>query len=196
MSIYLAFIYSLLISEMILFLVLIFPLPNKLHKIKKHFISALDYIAYKNETTKIVSRSIFVFILLMFIDSIKKLDNISITSVMSKANDIYGQQNFANEFGSGQLESIKASINKSEYYREKFFAQRNMYLTGFTLFLCFMILRTIQITNELLSGLSKQSESTKPTGSLTEEELKKKIAEYEEKIDSLSKKILLEDETI
>lgn len=195
MSIYFAFIYSLLVAEMSLFLVLIFPLPNRLHRAKKHLIKVLDYLAYRNETTKVVSRSIFVFILLMFIDSIKKLQQISYTSIMARANEIYGQQNYGYDVGSAQMESIKATINKNEYYREKFFAQRNMYLTGFTLFLCFMILRTIQITNELLKGLDK-ARNNLAKDAPEEEALKQKIAEYEKKIENLQQKILLEDESI
>ncbi|OBA28855.1 hypothetical protein HANVADRAFT_51297 [Hanseniaspora valbyensis NRRL Y-1626] len=181
---------------MTLFLVLIFPLPNKLHQLKKHFIKLLNFVAYKNDTTKIVSRSVFIFILLMFIDSIKKLQNISYSSVSARMDDTYGQQNFGGEYSGNQMDPVRANINKSEYYREKFFAQRNMYLTGFTLFLCFMILRTIQITNELLEGLSKENKPSKNSNFETEEVLKKKINEYEEKIDNLSKKILLEDESI
>lgn len=178
---------------MTLFLVLIFPLPNKIHQVKKHFIKFLNYIAYTNETTKIVSRSVFVFILLMFVDSIKKLQNISYTGIVSRANEIYGQEGYGSD---RQMDVVKASINKSEYYKEKFFAQRNMYLTGFTLFLCFMILRTIQITNELLNGIAVENSLADVKSSVTEDELKIKIAEYEEKIDDLSKKILLEDESI
>lgn len=132
----------------------------------------------------------------MFVDSIKKLQNISYTGIVSRANDIYGQEGYGNDMSGRQMDVVKASINKSEYYKEKFFAQRNMYLTGFTLFLCFMILRTIQITNELLNGIAVENSVADVKSSASEDELRIKIAEYEEKIDDLSKKILLEDETI
>lgn len=199
MSIYFAFVYILLISEMVLFLALILPLPAKVTPIKKHFVRSLNFIAYTNETTKIVSRSIFVFIFLMFVDSIKKLQNISLTSSTYRNNEMFSSSSFKNEYTGSQIEAL----NKNEFYREKFFAQRNMYLTGFTLFLCFLILRTIHITNELLDSLAlkKQYEATKDdinvnVDYLNEHEIKAKISEYEEKIDNLSKKILLEDESI
>lgn len=198
MSIYFAFVFFLLITEMVLFLALIIPLPSKITPIKKHFVRSLNYIAYTNETTKIVSRSIFVFIFLMFVDSIKKLQNISLTSNTYRNNELFSKS-MSNEYTGSQIEAL----NKNEYYREKFFAQRNMYLTGFTLFLCFLILRTIHITNELLDSLAikKQHDATKndintDIAYLNENEIEKKISEYEEKIDNLSKKILLEDESI
>lgn len=198
MSIYFAFVFFLLITEMVLFLALIIPLPSKVTPIKKHFVRSLNYIAYTNETTKIVSRSIFVFIFLMFVDSIKKLQNISLTSNTYRNNELFSKS-LNNEYTGSQIEAL----NKNEYYREKFFAQRNMYLTGFTLFLCFLILRTIHITNELLDSLAikKQHDATKDdintdVAYLNEREIKDKISEYEEKIDNLSKKILLEDESI
>ncbi|CAI8499855.1 hypothetical protein ACO0OL_001556 [Hanseniaspora opuntiae] len=198
MSIYFAFVFFLLITEMVLFLALIIPLPSKVTPIKKHFVRSLNYIAYTNETTKIVSRSIFVFIFLMFVDSIKKLQNISLTSNTYRNNELFSKS-LNNEYTGSQIEAL----NKNEYYREKFFAQRNMYLTGFTLFLCFLILRTIHITNELLDSLAikKQHDATKDDintdiAYLNEREIKDKISEYEEKIDNLSKKILLEDESI
>lgn len=112
---------------------------------------------------------------------------------------MFSSSSFKNEYTGSQIEAL----NKNEFYREKFFAQRNMYLTGFTLFLCFLILRTIHITNELLDSLAlkKQYEATKDdinvnVDYLNEHEIKAKISEYEEKIDNLSKKILLEDESI
>lgn len=198
MSIYFAFVFFLLITEMVLFLALIIPLPSKVTPIKKHFVRSLNYIAYTNETTKIVSRSIFGFIFLMFVDSIKKLQNISLTSNTYRNNELFSKS-LNNEYTGSQIEAL----NKNEYYREKFFAQRNMYLTGFTLFLCFLILRTIHITNELLDSLAikKQHDATKDDintdiAYLNEREIKDKISEYEEKIDNLSKKILLEDESI
>ncbi|KAL6933787.1 hypothetical protein ACO0R3_001565 [Hanseniaspora guilliermondii] len=198
MSIYFAFVYFLLITEMIMFLALIIPLPSKVTPLKKHFVRSLNYVAYTNETTKIVSRSVFVFIFLMFVDSIKKLQNISLTSNTYRNNELFANS-LKNEYTGSQIEAL----NKNEYYREKFFAQRNMYLTGFTLFLCFLILRTIHITNELLDSLSikRQHDATKDDintdiAYLNEHEIKNKISEYEEKIDNLSKKILLEDENI
>lgn len=198
MSIYFAFVYFLLITEMIMFLALIIPLPSKVTPLKKHFVRSLNYVAYTNETTKIVSRSVFVFIFLMFVDSIKKLQNISLTSNTYRNNELFANS-LKNEYTGSQIEAL----NKNEYYREKFFAQRNMYLTGFTLFLCFLILRTIHITNELLDSLAikRQHDATKDDintdiAYLNEHEIKNKISEYEEKIDNLSKKILLEDENI
>lgn len=198
MSIYFAFVFFLLITEMVLFLALIVPLPSKITPLKKHFVRSLNYIAYTNETTKIVSRSIFVFIFLMFVDSIKKLQNISLTSNTYRKSEFFSNS-LKNEYTGSQIEAL----NKNEYYREKFFAQRNMYLTGFTLFLCFLILRTIHITNELLDSLAikKQHDATKhdintDIAYLNEHEIKDKISEYEEKIDNLSKKILLENESI
>ncbi|SGZ37838.1 uncharacterized protein HGUI_00038 [Hanseniaspora guilliermondii] len=183
---------------MIMFLALIIPLPSKVTPLKKHFVRSLNYVAYTNETTKIVSRSVFVFIFLMFVDSIKKLQNISLTSNTYRNNELFANS-LKNEYTGSQIEAL----NKNEYYREKFFAQRNMYLTGFTLFLCFLILRTIHITNELLDSLSikRQHDATKDDintdiAYLNEHEIKNKISEYEEKIDNLSKKILLEDENI
>ena len=199
MFIYFAFVYILLILEMVLFLALILPLPAKVTPIKKHFVRSLNFIAYTNETTKIVSRSIFVFIFLMFVDSIKKLQNISLSSSTYRNNEMFSSNSFKNEYTGSQIEAL----NKNEFYKEKFFAQRNMYLTGFTLFLCFLILRTIHITNELLDSLAlkKQYEATKDdinvnADYLNEHEIKAKISEYEEKIDNLSKKIMLEDENI
>ena len=199
MFIYFAFVYILLILEMVLFLALILPLPAKVTPIKKHFVRSLNFIAYTDETTKIVSRSIFVFIFLMLVDSIKKLQNISLSSSTYRNNEMFSSNSFKNEYTGSQIEAL----NKNEFYKEKFFAQRNMYLTGFTLFLCFLILRTIHITNELLDSLAlkKQYEATKDdinvnADYLNEHEIKAKISQYEEKIDNLSKKILLEDENI
>jgi len=135
-------VFGVLVTEMILFLLLILPLPASWRK------NSLLWLARSPMMTPLSYAVAFLFMLIviLFIDSIRATWNHESKYQLAK-------ENFADERARTQLRA------------DLFYAERNFYLTGFTLFLTFVLNRftniilSLAITEEKHSALQKQVEN-------------------------------------
>ncbi|ORX94091.1 B-cell receptor-associated 31-like protein [Basidiobolus meristosporus CBS 931.73] len=124
MVLYYSIVFGLLIFEMTLFGLMVFPFPKKWKRAALMKIDESGIIRRNQYIINIVG--FFVFIL--FIDSVNR---------MIRATEEVNQANLADPRTDTQL------------HVKKFYSQRNMYLTGFTLFLSLIINRTFAILMDL-----------------------------------------------
>ena len=111
---------------MVLFASLSLPLPSKLRRPLLKTISQ----PFQSKQFKVVMRCILAFILLLFVDAFNKLSAIDQESKLA--------------------ESIVTGTPRSEIQGKKFYAQRNLYLCGFSLFLTLILNRTYSLVAELI----------------------------------------------
>lgn len=185
MSLYYSLVFIFLIVEVVIFSILALPIPTKLRKP----LTLLLLKPFQLEVVQITIKCILGFILLLFVDTINKVYNID-TELNAASN--------ANIKGGGIY-----SQDRIEVLSRKFFAQRNMYLTGMTLFLTFTVVRTFSLVQELIE-LKDKYRKENPEYDTKAEELKdssekqsllKDIAEKDKEIARLKEKAeLLESE--
>ncbi|KAF9997600.1 hypothetical protein BGZ65_006826 [Modicella reniformis] len=125
MSLFYTMVYCLLLTEMIAFIFLILPLPYKWRKGILKFMSTSRFMANIQYVMKIV----FIFVFILFVDALGR-----VVKVEDKHNDHHSESNMA---------------------AKRFYAQRNMYLTGFTLFLSLILNRTFVMILELITSEEK-----------------------------------------
>jgi len=129
MTLYYSLVFALLVFEMALFCLLIFPLPFTWRRQMFHFISTSPIVAKIQYGLKIT----FIFILLLFIDSCNRVWRVT-------------------EDASPNEAAAVRETYRSDMQARKFYAQRNMYLCGFTLFLSLVLARTYVMIEELLAS--------------------------------------------
>lgn len=150
-----AFIYvltfTLLVIEMILFALISLPLPSTM---RRPILKTLS-IPFHSNQFKMIMKCIFVFISIMFVDSVYRSQKVN--------NELAG---LTNEFNAG--------TSRAEVLSRKFYSQRNMYLCGFTLFLSLVLNRTYNLVFELLeikeTEKKLKSEGSKNTDSIDKKE--------------------------
>ncbi|CCK70188.1 Yet3p KNAG_0D04430 [Huiozyma naganishii CBS 8797] len=127
MSLYYSLIFVILVIEISMFSLLAMPIPTKFRK-------PLTYVLikpFRYNTVTLSAKCVIAFILLLFLDSINKVYNID-------TRELSGPGGIINP------------AEKIEVYSRKFLQQRNMYLTGITLFLTFVVVRTFALVQELI----------------------------------------------
>ncbi|ODQ62649.1 hypothetical protein WICANDRAFT_26023 [Wickerhamomyces anomalus NRRL Y-366-8] len=138
MALYYNLVFGLLVIEMVLFAILSLPLPSK---IRKPILTAISKPFEKTEFN-IAIKCILVFIFILFIDSVNRVNSVNeeLTGFSTKEN-----------LNPVQQTSFNPTADRSEIQARRFYAQRNMYLTGFTLFLTLIVTRTYRLVAELLN---------------------------------------------
>jgi len=131
MTLYYSLVFLLLVSEMILFMVLIIPLPFTVRRKMFTFISESPLVAKLQYGMKIT----FIFILILFIDSVNRVYRVQVELA----------ENNKNQAGGAVL-----GHERMEVQARKFYSQRNMYLCGFTLFLSLILNRTYTMILDVL----------------------------------------------
>ncbi|KAG6868362.1 hypothetical protein C0993_004483 [Termitomyces sp. T159_Od127] len=168
MTIYYSLTFLLLAAEMGTFCLLVAPLPYTVRKKIFRFLSESPIIAKVAYALKIS----FIFVGILFADALQRMFKISAEAELAK---------------SGQQGSYSDVRTESNIAARKFYAQRNTYLTGFTLFLSLVLTRTFYIildliyTQEQYAKLKKESASFKSNGvdqdtAKEVEKLKKQLA--------------------
>ncbi|WFD35535.1 Endoplasmic reticulum transmembrane protein 3 [Malassezia cuniculi] len=112
MTLYYSIVFSLLIFEMAMFGILIVPLPFSMRRKLFHFLATSEVVAKINYGVRIT----FIFVAVLFIDAFQRM--LKVTAEVQTDHVNY--------------HDFRAETN---YHAKKFYAQRNVYLTGFTLFL-------------------------------------------------------------
>ncbi|KAF9187914.1 hypothetical protein BGZ51_000099 [Haplosporangium sp. Z 767] len=132
MSLPYTMVFSLLMAEMIIFIFLILPLPFKWRRGLLKFLAESPLMANVQYAMKIV----FIFVFILFVDSLNRV---------VKVEEI-NENSHHHHHGHGAESSMAA---------RRFYAQRNMYLTGFTLFLSLILNRTFFMILDLLKSEEK-----------------------------------------
>ncbi|CBQ71138.1 conserved hypothetical protein [Sporisorium reilianum SRZ2] len=164
MTLYYSIVFALLCFEMAMFMVLIVPLPFTWRRKLFHFLATNPVVAKIQYGLKIT----FIFVAVLFVDAVQRM--VKVMSEGETARDNRGVQDVRTE---------------TNYAARKFYSQRNMYLTGFTLFLSLILSRTYSLildlinTQEELVALKKGAK-----GSASGADIEKK---YLTEIDTLKK---------
>ncbi|KAH8822679.1 B-cell receptor-associated protein 31-like-domain-containing protein [Flagelloscypha sp. PMI_526] len=160
MTIYYSLTFLLLAAEMVTFCLLVLPLPYKIKKNLFTFLSTSPIVAKVAYGLKIS----FIFVAILFVDAVQRMFRVTAEVDAAKQNpsgDIRAENNMA---------------------ARKFYAQRNVYLTGFCLFLSLVLTRTFYIVLDLLHVQEQYAILKKEaTGAEDIDALKKKIASLESK---------------
>jgi hypothetical protein len=163
MTIYYSLTFMLLAAEMITFTGLVIPLPFAVRKRVFGFLSESPIVAKVAYGIKIS----FIFVGILFFDALQRMFRITAEADLAKS----GQQ------GMGDVRT------ETSFAARKFYAQRNVYLTGFTLFLSLVLTRTFAISLELIHSqgeYAKLKQNGSSGGSDKDiDALKKKAREYD-----------------
>jgi len=131
MTLYYSLVFLLLVTEMVLFVGLIIPMPFTIRRRMFTFISENRYVARAQHAMKIT----FIFILILFIDSVNRVYRVQVELADSQK---------------GLNGSPVLGHERMEVQARKFYSQRNMYLCGFTLFLSLILNRTYTMILDVL----------------------------------------------
>lgn len=130
MALYYNLVFGLLVIEVGFFTVLSLPFPRRVRR----KVLATASAPFRNEQVQIAIKCILGFVLVLFIDSVNRL--VAVTrELQSKPSEL----------------KVTGIINdRAEVQARRFYAQRNMYLCGFTLFLTLILMRTYSLVGELI----------------------------------------------
>jgi len=175
MTIYYTLTFFLMVAEVVMFGVLVAPLPYKIRKGLFHWLSNSPIVAKIAYGLKIS----FIFIAILFVDALQRMQRTVAEAETAKS-------------GGQGLQDVRTETNHAA---KKFYAQRNVYLTGFTLFLSLVLTRVFAIILDLIetqtayAALKQQVGNNNRPGNeaLTKEveELKKKLAAKTQDFDTL-----------
>jgi len=184
MTLYYSLVFLLLVAEMILFMLLIVPLPFTIRRKMFTFISESPLVAKLQYGMKIT----FIFILILFIDSVNRVYRVQV--------ELAAASESSNQGGATVL-----GHERMEVQARKFYSQRNMYLCGFTLFLSLILNRTYIMILEVLrleEKVKKYEDDPKASGKESEKlgnvesageigRLKKELAKKDRDLQTLKK---------
>ncbi|WFD42006.1 Endoplasmic reticulum transmembrane protein 3 [Malassezia psittaci] len=160
MTLYYSIVFALLVFEMAMFMVLIVPLPFSARRKLFQFLATSEVVAKINYGVRIT----FIFVAVLFIDAFQRMMKVTAESQISPE-----QKGFAD---------LRSETN---YHAKKFYAQRNVYLTGFTLFLSLILARTYSLVLDLINAQEELASTVEATGSGD--------AKEKQKIDALRKQV-------
>lgn len=184
MTLYYSLVFMLLVFEMTLFMSLIVPMPFRWKRKLFTFLSENPIVAKMQYWLKIV----FVFILILFIDSVNRVYRVQVELGAAGKTDKGGQ-------------TLTVGTERMEVQARKFYSQRNMYLCGFTLFLSLILNRTYIMILDVLrleeenrrlkgenTGSEKSSQKLANAGESGEiARLKKELARKDQDLETLKK---------
>ncbi|KAF2090975.1 putative BAP31 domain protein [Saccharata proteae CBS 121410] len=134
MTLYYSLVFMLLVTEMVVFMSLIVPLPFTWRRKLFTLISESPVIAKLQYGMKIT----FIFILILFIDSVNRVYRVQIELAAASNSELRGGA------------AVLGGSERMEVQARKFYSQRNMYLCGFTLFLSLILNRTYVMILDVL----------------------------------------------
>jgi len=134
MTLYYSLVFLLLVTEMVIFMGLIVPLPFTWRRKLFTFVSESPIIAKLQYGMKIT----FIFILILFIDSVNRVYRVQVELAAASQSQKHGGA------------AVLGGSERMEVQARKFYSQRNMYLCGFTLFLSLILNRTYVMILDVL----------------------------------------------
>jgi len=145
MTIYYSLTFLLLAAEMVAFCIFVSPLPAKVRRKLFRFLSESPIIAKVAYGLKIS----FIFVGILFVDALQRMFRINMEIEAAKA-------------GGQSMQDVRT---ETSHAARKFYAQRNVYLTGFCLFLSLVITRTFYIIQDLIHTKDEYTQLKKDTAS-------------------------------
>jgi len=139
MTLYYSIVFALLVLEMAMFMVLIVPLPFSARRKLFRFLATSEIVSRINYCIRIT----FIFVAVLFIDAFQRM--IKVSKETNLGDHHQGYHDLRNE---------------TNYHAKKFYAQRNVYLTGFTLFLSLILARTHSLVLDLINAQEELVSST------------------------------------
>jgi len=162
MALYNQIVFVLLCLEILAFVLLIIPLPFTWRRRVFRAIATSPIIARLQYVLKIM----FIFVGILFIDAVQRMIKVQQEGLQAKDRGTRGD--------------IRS---ESDWRSRKFLAERNFYLTGFTLFLSLILSRTYSLVLELIQiqeDLAHLKSKGAPKGSDGQAQLKQLQKEYDE----------------
>ncbi|PWN26190.1 B-cell receptor-associated 31-like protein [Jaminaea rosea] len=149
MTLYYGIVFGLLCFEVAMFMMLILPLPFAWRRGLFKFLANNPVVAKIQYGLKIT----FIFVGVLFIDAVQRMWKVTLEGDTMR-----------------ESQGMRDSRTESNFHARKFYAQRNTYLTGFTLFLSLILSRTYSLITELITTqeelvAAKGGKSTSTTGS-------------------------------
>ena len=136
MALYYNLVFGLLVIEMVFFTVLSLPYPRRIRRTVLTTIST----PFQNQQFQVALKCGLGFIAVLFIDLVNRVYSVTSELHQSTGAGVAG----ANAAAAGIIN------DRSDVQARRFYAQRNMYLCGFTLFLTLILLRTYSLVAELI----------------------------------------------
>jgi len=170
MTIYYSLTFLLLASEMVAFCIFVAPLPFKVRRRLFRFLSESPMVAKIAYGLKIS----FISVAILFLDAVQRMFRITTEVEAAKHN------------GQG----IQDVRTETSFAARKFYAQRNVYLTGFCLFLSLVLTRTFYIIQDLIhvqdeyAKLKKAAASTS-RGNVAADDHTKEIEKLKKDLETL-----------
>ncbi|KAG8681796.1 hypothetical protein FRC09_017226 [Ceratobasidium sp. 395] len=140
MTIYYTLTFMLLAAEMATFCILVLPMPFAARRNLFKFLTESVIVAKIAYALKIS----FIFVGVLFVDAVQRM--LRVTAEAQQAKTAAGAANVQTE---------------TNHAAKKFYTQRNMYLTGFTLFLSLILTRTFYILLDLIHTQEQYAELKK-----------------------------------
>lgn len=170
MTIYYSLTFMLLAAEMTSFCIFVSPLPFKVRRKLFRFLSESPIIAKVSYGLKIS----FIFVGVLFVDALQRMFRINLEIETAKSGG-HGMQDIRTE---------------TSHAARKFYAQRNVYLTGFCLFLSLVLTRTFYMIQELIHTQDEHAKLKKATASTSRNDLvageqSKEIARLKQDLETL-----------
>ncbi|KAG7195826.1 uncharacterized protein KQ657_002211 [Scheffersomyces spartinae] len=177
MALYYNLVFGLLVSEMVFFGILSLPFPRRVRRQVLRTVLA----PFENEKFQIALKCVLGFVFVLFVDSVNRVYAVTAELRLSK------------EGITGTVAGSTAGIlnDRSEVQARRFYAQRNMYLCGFSLFLTLILIRTYGLVAELLvtkDKLDNMRGTAKLNDSTELKELKKMLADQDKELELLREK--------
>jgi len=151
MTIYYSLTFLLLAAEMDSFCIFVAPLPSKVRRKLFRFLSESPITAKVAYGLKIS----FIFVGVLFVDALQRMFRINLEIENAKSSGL-GMQDVRTE---------------TSHAARKFYAQRNVYLTGFCLFLSLVLTRTFYIIEDLIHTKDEYAQLKKATASTSRDNL-------------------------
>lgn len=141
MVLYYSLTFVLLAAEMVTFILVVMPLPFAVRKRLFGFLSESPLVGKLAYGLKIS----FIFVAILFVDALQRMFRVTAEGDLAR---------------SGGTQDVRTETN---FAARKFYAQRNMYLTGFTLFLSLILTRTYYIIHDLIHTQDEYAKLKKAT---------------------------------
>lgn len=167
-------IFLLLALEVAFFTVLSLPWPRA---IRRKVLATLS-MPFRNEKVQVTVKCFMVFVLVLFFDACQR--TYAVTQELKLVKE------------GRSATGMNVVTDRDEVQSRKFYAQRNMYLCGFTLFFTLVITRTFSLVSELIvtkdkvDAIKPEKEGAEKGDSGPEvEKLKKQLSEKEQDLEIL-----------
>lgn len=172
MTLYYSLVFALLVTEMAGFLLLVAPLPTSFRKNIILFVKKAPIMPQIILTLRFT----FFFITILFVDSVNRVYRVQQEIQAAHESGMPGQN---------------LNADRSEIQARRFYAQRNMYLCGFTLFLSYILSATYTLVLNLADAEEQLRATGKGAGADADtaevEELKETIRKQNVDLDALKR---------